>query len=69
MCQLTPQTIAKISEYCKKWIDLDGEQNTIATNVFERIQRWSMQSETEQSPDEVALEIANVRQRVLCSFL
>ena len=66
LCQLTPHTIAKISEYCKKWIDLDGEQNTIATNVFERIQRWSMQSETEQSPDEVALEIANAHYHKEC---
>ena len=52
LCQLTSHTIAKISKYCKKWIDLDGEQNKIPTNVFERIQCWSMQSETEQMPDE-----------------
>lgn len=46
LCKLTPHTIAKISEYCKKWNDLDGEQSTVAANVAERIKRWSFKSET-----------------------
>ena len=59
LCKLTPHTIAKIGEYCKKWIDLDGEQSTIAANIAERIKRWSLHSETELVQDEIASEIAN----------
>ncbi|CAB4030839.1 Hypothetical predicted protein, partial [Paramuricea clavata] len=57
LCKLTPHTIAKISEYCKKWIDLDGEQSTIAANIAERIKRWSFHSETELVRDEIARKL------------
>ena len=66
LCKLTPHTIAKISEYCKKWIDLDGEQSTIAANIAERIKRWSFHSETELVRDEIATEIANLRYHKEC---
>lgn len=48
------------------WIDLDGEQSTIAANVAERIKRWSFHLETEQVRDEIATEIANARYHKEC---
>ncbi len=60
MCKLTAHTIAKISEYCKKWLDLDGEQSTITANVAEHIEHWSFHSEMEPVRDEIVSKIANV---------
>lgn len=62
LCQLTPHTIDKISEYCEKWVHLDGEPCKIAANVAERAKRWSLDSEREP----VREEIANARYHKEC---
>ncbi|XP_028391978.1 uncharacterized protein LOC114516648 isoform X2 [Dendronephthya gigantea] len=54
LCQLTPHTFAKISEYCQKWVNLDGEQSKIAANVAEFMKHWSLDSENELVPEEIA---------------
>ena len=53
LCLLTPHTISKISEYCDKWINLDGEQSEIAPNIASRIKRWSFDLEGELEREEI----------------
>ena len=55
-------------KYCKKWIDLDGEQSIIAANIAGRIKRWSLHSETELVEDEIASEIANMQYQCYIRF-
>jgi hypothetical protein len=66
LCKLTTHTIEKISEYCKRWLDLDGEQSTIAANAAKRIERWSLHSESGALGCEIASEIANARYHKEC---